>query len=55
MEETATHRHTAIELLAQRYAGGEIDDVEYFQRLSALHSKDRIQLRFGGSGCADRP
>jgi putative membrane protein len=29
---------TATELLAQRYAGGEIDDDEYFQRLSVLDS-----------------
>jgi putative membrane protein len=30
--------HTATELLAQRYARGEIDDDEYFQRLSVLDS-----------------
>jgi len=29
---------TAKELLAQRYARGEIDDDEYFQRLSMLDS-----------------
>jgi len=29
---------TAKELLAQRYARGEIDDDEYFQRLSLLDS-----------------
>jgi putative membrane protein len=29
---------TAKELLAQRYARGEIDDDEYFQRLSVLDS-----------------
>ena len=29
---------TATELLAQRYARGEIDDDEYFQRLSVLDS-----------------
>jgi putative membrane protein len=29
---------TAKELLAQRYARGEIEDDEYFQRLSALDS-----------------
>jgi hypothetical protein len=29
---------TAKELLAQRYARGEIDDDEYFQRLSVLES-----------------
>jgi putative membrane protein len=29
---------TARELLAQRYARGEIDDDEYFQRLSVLDS-----------------
>jgi putative membrane protein len=41
---------TAKELLAQRYARGEIDDDEYFQRLSVLdstgapdHSIDRAQ------------
>jgi putative membrane protein len=36
---------TATELLAQRYARGEIDDDEYFQRLSVLDSsreQDRL-------------
>jgi putative membrane protein len=36
---------TATELLAQRYARGEIDDDEYFQRLSVLESgreQDRL-------------
>jgi putative membrane protein len=36
---------TATELFAQRYARGEIDDDEYFQRLSVLDSsreQDRL-------------
>jgi putative membrane protein len=40
-----TARPTATELLAQRYARGEIDDDEYFQRLSVLDSsceQDRL-------------
>jgi putative membrane protein len=41
---TGRNGPTAKELLAQRYARGEIDDDEYFQRLSVLDS-DRESAR----------
>jgi putative membrane protein len=51
---TPTGRHgptttpTAKELLAQRYARGEIDDDEYFQRLSVLDSNHEPARRIDG-------
>ena len=43
-----TARPTATERLGQRYARGEIDDDEYFQRLSVLDSsREQDRLTYG--------